>query len=254
MSFCPSKDIHSIYIDNEMPEIYKAEYEAHLKSCPECQKELEKLKKLRALFSSDSVVATPDTHYLDQSFERLQIKMKYVKNSAKEDKKNLLNIKYFIPSCAAAAAVLILALVLPLNLTKGNTSKDPSDLFNFNSQNIVLSEHSDNVRNISTGKQRKNNTKDNKYISFDSGRSVVISGNIEEPIIPVEKNKYYSNNIISGNAIDVSTDNNFLDTYEVFRPKFGEEKISIRITVPGVDDLPVSTEIELPLEVVVGQH
>ena len=42
---------------------------------------------------------------------------------------------------------------------------------------------------------------------------------------------------------------------EVFRPKFdGESKtISIRITVPGDDDVPVTTEIEVPLDVT-GQN
>ena len=33
MSFCPSKDIHSVYLDNELPEVYKAEYEAHIAVC-----------------------------------------------------------------------------------------------------------------------------------------------------------------------------------------------------------------------------
>ena len=54
MSFCPSKDIHSIYLDNELPEIYKAEYEAHLKVCKACQKELDKLKAVHQLFDADS--------------------------------------------------------------------------------------------------------------------------------------------------------------------------------------------------------
>ena len=36
--------------------------------------------------------------------------------------------------------------------------------------------------------------------------------------------------------------------------EYREDKISIRITVPGVDTLPVSTEIELPLDVIKGQR
>jgi hypothetical protein len=44
MSFCPTKDIHSIYLDNEMPEIYKAEYESHVATCKKCQQELNKIK------------------------------------------------------------------------------------------------------------------------------------------------------------------------------------------------------------------
>ena len=30
MSGCPEKDLHSIYIDGEMPEKYAKEYEAHI--------------------------------------------------------------------------------------------------------------------------------------------------------------------------------------------------------------------------------
>ena len=52
MSFCPSKDIHSVYLDGELPEVYKAEYESHLKICPTCQKELDKIKALRGIFQA----------------------------------------------------------------------------------------------------------------------------------------------------------------------------------------------------------
>ena len=83
MSFCPTKDIHSIYLDNEMPEIYKAEYESHVATCKKCQQELNKIKVLHTLLSSDADVVTPDLHYAEQSFERLQLKMHYA-NSAKK--------------------------------------------------------------------------------------------------------------------------------------------------------------------------
>ena len=68
--------IHSIYLDNEMPEIYKAEYENHLNSCEKCKKELEKLKKLHSIYSSDAADLKLDQTFMDQSFERLQMKMK----------------------------------------------------------------------------------------------------------------------------------------------------------------------------------
>ena len=75
-----------------------------------------------------------------------------------------------------------------------------------------------------------------------------ISGTINEPMFEVPKS-------VSVNKSKVinADDNEFID-YDVFRPNFGEDKISIRITVPGVDTLPVSTEIELPLDVITGQR
>ena len=125
MSTCPTKDLLSVYLDNELPEIYKAEYEAHIKSCPKCSKELEKLKALRVLFQADSKAVTPDSHYLDQSYERLMIKMKYSKvsesskNIISSNKFKLKNLGYFATAVAAAA---VFALVIPLGLKLGSNS------------------------------------------------------------------------------------------------------------------------------------
>ena len=50
MYTCPEKDIHSVYIDNELPEAYIAEYEAHVKNCPKCAAELALLRNLNSVF------------------------------------------------------------------------------------------------------------------------------------------------------------------------------------------------------------
>ena len=62
MSFCPSDDIHSVYLDGELPENFKLEYESHLQSCPECQKKLEQLKKVHQFFEMDSNALNVDEH------------------------------------------------------------------------------------------------------------------------------------------------------------------------------------------------
>ena len=113
MSFCPSKDIHSVYLDNELPEIYKAEYESHIASCPKCKAELERLRGLRAVLASDSDSLNPPADFLDKSYERLMIKMSYAKNTGikAERKINFRTITYAASGVAAAA---ILAVVLPL--------------------------------------------------------------------------------------------------------------------------------------------
>ena len=79
MSFCPSNDIHSIYLDNELPLEFKAEYEKHVENCPACKAKLEKLRELNSVFEMDAKAITPDSHYMDESFERLKIKMSYSK-------------------------------------------------------------------------------------------------------------------------------------------------------------------------------
>src|SRR5574344_182062 len=111
MSTCPSKDIHSIYLDNELPAAYIPEYEAHIKSCSKCAAELAKLKAVRSLFIADSKALTPDNHYLDQSWERLQSRMSYSKVTKKIYRFPSEQVRYIIPTAAAAA---ILAVVLPV--------------------------------------------------------------------------------------------------------------------------------------------
>ena len=46
MFTCPEDDIHSIYLDNELPPNFVAEYEAHVASCPKCKAKNEKFKKI----------------------------------------------------------------------------------------------------------------------------------------------------------------------------------------------------------------
>ena len=88
MSFCPSKDIHSVYLDGELPENYKAEYELHISHCEKCRKELEQLKALRSLFKADSDSIKLDDKFMDESFQRLQIKMAYSRNIGKLPQKS----------------------------------------------------------------------------------------------------------------------------------------------------------------------
>ena len=112
MFHCPENDIHSIYIDGELPQNFVKDYEAHVASCQKCRAKLEKLKKIRAALSadSDSIVVLDD--FKAKSFERLQSRMRFsrvVKDA--EPSRNIVRVGQFVP--LAAAAALLLALVLP---------------------------------------------------------------------------------------------------------------------------------------------
>lgn len=196
MSFCPTKDIHSIYLDNEMPEIYKAEYESHVATCKKCQQELNKIKVLHTLLSSDADIVTPDSHYAEQSFERLQLKMRYSNSTKKSNNQNKFQIKYAVSAMAAAA---IFALIIPVRFLNNNVQKT----------NAIAT-------NISSAVPLANN------VSFNGGRSRVISGNIHESIIPSAQ---------KGNASLVRNVSNYPNSVEkqlikdvdVFRPAFSED-------------------------------
>ena len=240
MSFCPSKDIHSIYLDNEMPDIYKAEYEAHLKNCESCQKELEKLKALHQLFKADSESISLNKQYLDQSFDRLMVKMNYSKHTKFTEKKASTGIKYFIPAAAAAA---VIALVLPLrfNSSVKNTASQQQVVASASSvvPTMVSNEIPANIRNVSVG----------------GGKGVVISGNIHESVLPSASiGTSGSRNSFVQNVSNSTIEKKLIQDVDVFRPGFIEDKtISIKITVPGINAVPVTTEIELPVSVTTGQ-
>lgn len=216
MSFCPSKDIHSVYLDGELPENYKVEYENHLKTCSKCQKELEQMKIVRDFFKNDSKSLELDEHFMSDSFDRLQIKMAYNRNTVPHKKYNKTSFNYFISAAAAAA---VFALIIPIRM---NTMKN----------NTVTEQEISSVVPVTTAKN----------VSFDSGKSVLVSGNIQEADLSSNKRKENNRAAFVQHVKDV----------DLLRPDFEDESISIRITVPGVGVEPVVTEISLPMEMVVS--
>lgn len=213
MSFCPSKDIHSVYLDGELPEVYKAEYETHIKDCPQCQKQLAQLKGVKKLFQDDSNSLNLDSHFMEESFNRLQIKMAYSKNTVPNKKSYKHTVGYFISAAAAAA---VFALIIPIRInTIGNSAEAGTSVAS--------------VFPVTTAKE----------VSFDSRKSVLVSGNIQESDLSRKR------------ANDAALIQNVKDV-DLLRPNFGDESISIRITVPGVGEEPVVTEINLPMDYVIS--
>ena len=245
MSFCPSKDIHSVYLDGELPENYKAEYELHISHCEKCRKELEQLKAVSALFKADSDSLNLDSHFMDESFQRLQIKMAYSRNIGKVPQKSPFKVISYVASGVAAAAVL--ALVLPLGF-KSSEVKTGSENTATVASTIINSPLIHSVGNgvgssvpittVSTGSKASGNN-----VSFDSGRSVVVSGNIKDVVLSSENKR---------KAVPSFTKN--VNDVDVLRPDFQDEAINIKITVPGMGDFPVTTEINLPVEFVSGRR
>ncbi|MDE6067486.1 MAG: zf-HC2 domain-containing protein, partial [Treponemataceae bacterium] len=121
MFTCPEKDIHSIYLDGELPEKFARDYEAHIVSCEKCRAELEKLRAMRKIFTKDSSSLNLNDDFMEKSFERLQSRMRFKKIvSQGEEKSFVVSMRRtFIPMAAAAAAVF--AILLP---QKMNSAQD----------------------------------------------------------------------------------------------------------------------------------
>ena len=226
MSFCLSKDIHSIYLDKELPENYKLEYEEHVKNCPECQKELNKLKLIHDALKSDSDSIKLDDDFLEKSYERLQIKMVYKNNVTKARRTSNVNIKYGLTAVAAAA---LFALVIPVTL-------------NSNKKNSVTTQPA--LASVSSVSQISNSTSAiaANNVSINSGRNVLVSGNMLDTVIRPEAGIDNGKTLVK-KAKDV----------EVLRPELEDETISIRISVPGLGEIPVVTEINLPMGAISGK-
>ena len=226
MSTCPTKEIHSLYLDNELPQTHKEQYEAHIAACDKCRAEYEKLRAVRAVFEKDAQAVSPDKAFLDASYERLMLKMKYSKNVGHTASHRVSSRTWKI-AVPAIAAVAVLALAIPLRFAVGRANvKTMSATSSLYSQ--VPSQVSEQVSNVAFNGEGS--------FGFDEGI---------QSILPSVTNVGNSNSAASKLIQDV----------EVFRPNFDEEKktISIRITIPGNDDVPVTTEIEVPLDVT-GQN
>ena len=234
MSFCPSKDIHSVYLDGELPENYKAEYELHISHCEKCRKELEQLKAVHSLLQADSDALKLDQHFMDESFQRLQIKMAYSKNIGRVPQKSPFKAISYVASGIAAAAVL--AMVLPLGLKSNKTNS--TAVANTPLMQSVTSVSAVPVTAVSTNAINSGNN-----VGYDSGRSMVVSGNIQDVVLSSEKRRKNNSSFVK-NVNDV----------DVLRPDFQDEAISIKITVPGMGDFPVTTEINVPMELVSGRY
>ena len=227
MSTCPTKEIHSLYLDNELPLSHREQYEAHVAECPACKAQLEKLTAIRDLFKKDADAVSPDKKFMDESYERLMLKMKYSKNTShvSAPKISSRTWKIVVP---AVAAIAVLALAIPLKLATGKANvKTMSATSSLYSQ--VPSQVTEQVSNVAFGGEN------------------VFGNTLGESFVTNVGSKNVSNT--NGAASKLIQD------VEVFRPNFdGEQKtISIRITVPGNDDVPVTTEIEVPLDVT-GQN
>lgn len=211
MSFCPTDDLHSIYLDNEMPEAHKAEYESHIKVCPECQRKLENIRKLHELFDSDSKSIEMDDARLEKSYEKLMSRMAYTKNVHKAEKKTNSSWKYI---CSAAAAAMVFALIIPLRLN----SKASTVEAGATTVAVTNASPMQPVTNVSVG----------------GGNGVIISGNLQSSVMQVSS----GTNNFSSNINRNNNEGLFLTDVDVFRPAFeGDNSLSIKITIPGMNSV-----------------
>lgn len=125
MSTYLENDLHSVYVDNELPPAYHKTYESLVASDERHAAALRKMQSLRDDFQQDSKTLDVDDAFLEASFARLQTKLRYHKHAvAPQDERPVVHqfTRWGI-SFAAAAAVFALAIT-PALRTGGDTVKD----------------------------------------------------------------------------------------------------------------------------------
>ena len=229
MSTCPSNDIHSVYLDNELPETYVGTYEAHIKSCPKCAAKLASLRAVSAVFRSDAGGMTLDKASLDKSWERLQARLSYSKTTNRVYRFPEHNFRYALSAAAAAA---VFALIIPLRVLR--------------SPSAVKTAAINPISRSTSVELAKNN--------------VVINGNIEQPraFVPSLSDETYGVNAEYGTGFDVSlvafdgarfdasrSGERQLEDVDLFRPDFASgSSLAIKIGIPEIGFVPPAADID----------
>ncbi|MGI5097042.1 hypothetical protein IZU27_04190 [Treponema socranskii] len=219
MSICPGNDIHSVYLDNELPETYVGTYEAHIKSCPKCAAKLASLRAVSAAFRSEADGMTLDKATLDKSWERLQVRLRYSKTTKRVYRFSEHNFRYALSAAAAAA---IFALIIPVRVLR--------------SPSAVQTAAINPISRSTSVELAKNN--------------VVINGNIEQPhaFVPSRSAEAYGTNAGYSTAFDASfgafdgarfdasrSGERQLEDVDLFRPDFTNgSTLAIKIGIPEI--------------------
>ncbi|MBR0496437.1 MAG: hypothetical protein IJJ71_09715 [Treponema sp.] len=125
MSTSLEKDLHSVYIDGEMPESFVSQYESIVQADSGEKSRLEKMQKLHSLLQEDSNEKSVSDQFIEESFARLQTKMRYAKNVefAGEPKSFVTPFIKYASSFAAAAAVFAVVFI-PLHYNSLSKAKE----------------------------------------------------------------------------------------------------------------------------------
>ncbi|MBQ1949602.1 MAG: zf-HC2 domain-containing protein [Treponema sp.] len=239
MYSCPTDDIHSIYLDNELSPAYIKDYEAHVKNCPSCTAKLEALKRVKSAFQKDSESIQLDEDFMEKSFERLQTKMNYAKNT---ENVHQFRIPADVSKWAVAAAAVVVAAIVPVRITTSARNQQPVN----------------HVASIAPVARPQS-------VPTPVSQSVKVNGNFDysaDYAMPVGTSDMNARQKFRGGnpshrfmpprpPMQTQGLSSSLTNVDVLRPEFDEaKKISIKINVPGLDEENDTIEIKLPVNMI----
>ena len=242
MFTCPEKDIHSIYVDGELPDEYRIKYESHVKSCAKCQTELDKIKKIHSLLHKDSDSLLWNENHLDSSYARLQSRLSFRKVTAfaQEDKPRFNIVKFAVPAAAAAA---VFALVIPLRIHNKASEVQPAEEIT-----PIVAKASVSEQPIADSSILVNGN-----LSSESLEKMAEHNDLKQQKAPSETISSYNDILTStvhylGSASNVANRQimrvrKALASIDVLQPEFEDsQNAQISITIPTAASIPVSIE------------
>lgn len=215
MSICPDYDMHSVYLDGELPQKYALDYESHLTSCQRCRDDFIKIQRLSAILKEEAKEGELSSQELEGSFTRLQTKLHYQKTIKDTQPQSMRKFTWVVPTVAAAA--LAFALVLPTNT--------PSP--------------------ISTAAKEQ---------PISIAASALTGGLSVAPSVNYNTARFLQDSVIAeenfSNIQTVSLSRNeAISPMDFFRPSFDKpEDISIKMTLSNLSSIPVQGSTTVPIQ------
>lgn len=226
------KDLHSVYIDNELPPAYLDKYESLVKSDSTCAAELEKMKTLHTVLQEDSRDIQLDDAFLEASFERLQTKMRYRKTMAQTENAQPKIYQFAKWGGAIVAAAAVFAMVFT-----------PAYL-----------------RTASAGKHTEISAIKNTKLKPIAQNDIAVDGNIDRTMlssIAVNDSAAIQGATVTSMAASPRNAsrsqtialNDSLTSIDVFRPASAsaDNGLSIRISISPIHDVRGEEELIIPM-------
>ncbi len=103
MSTCPSKNIHSLYIDNELTQSLRHKFEKHLSTCESCTEQIKKYSALR-----NNLASLNEESDIESGYDRLKLRLRYKTTVAPHRTYNISSFIMKLTPVLATAAVIAL--------------------------------------------------------------------------------------------------------------------------------------------------
>ena len=209
MSTCPDSSLISVYLDDELPEPFKSQFEVHLASCPACNGKLIRAKKIHDMLRTDADSISLSQDDIDRGYERLQARMTYHHVTKKSDNIFQFVLKRIAPAVAAAA---VFAVILPLRLLRNDSATQP----------LIMP-----VAQTAS--------------FFPTFTSIKAAKHADKALS--ETNKAIRTTVSSSTmTTTVNLEDTNLATIDIFRPDFSDDVIHITIDLSSVSGLPLTND------------